>query len=194
LSKSVFSDTDNSCSRSLTYLSGSGTAVVGVLPCPDIAAPSLSTPSRSAKPLGVGIFGVADSIRRVELVPGPDVAAFRFQIYQILWDSIKHPDTSQSVTGTDSVLVRFRESRISPLAGAVDVSLPAGDWMFKGWVAQLDATNSADWSNPPVRSWANKAVLLTCRDSVGGNGYCRARPTASPPQGEADVFFVVHAP
>jgi hypothetical protein len=195
LSKSRFTDTNNSCSRALTYLSGSGTALVGVLPCADLPAPSLSTPSRLTKPLGVGVFGSTDAIQRVSKVPGPPVAAFRFQIFQILWDSVKHPDTAQSVTGTDSVLLRYWGYRISSLPGAVDVSLASGDWMFKGWVAQLDSTGMANWSKPPVStSWANKAVLLACRDSVGSDGYCEARPTASSPQGEADVFFVVHAP
>jgi hypothetical protein len=183
----------SACSHSLTYLQDSGTEIVGILPCLDLAPPSVQG-TRKNRPLGVGVFGRMDTIQRVVSVPGPPVAAFRFQIYRIEWDSVKHPDTAQSVTGTDSVLLAFAGKRTSLLPGTADITVPSGDWMFQGWVAAVDSTSQSAWQSPVARQWANESVLLTCRDSVGGNGYCRARPTSSPSQGEPDVFFVVHAP
>ncbi|HXP90201.1 MAG TPA: hypothetical protein VN931_04635 [Fibrobacteria bacterium] len=187
-----FHDT-SACSHSLTYLQDRGTEIVGVLPCLDLAPPSVQG-ARKNRPLGVGVFGALDSIQRVVGVPGPAVAAFRFQIFRIAWDSIKHPDTAQSVTGTDSVLLLYSGQRTSLLPGTADITAPAGDWMFQGWVAALDSTNLGQWSNPPPRLWANEAVLRSCTDSIGGALDCTARPTSSPPLGEPDVFFVVHSP
>ena len=187
-----FRDTSD-CSHSLTYLQDRGKAIVGIMPCLDLQAPSVQN-SRRNRPLGVGVFGATDTIQSVVPVPGPAVAAFRFQVFRIEWDSVKHPDTTQSVTGTDSVLLVFTGRRTSLLPGTADITAPSGDWMFQGWGATLDSTNSGQWSSPPSRLWANEAVLRSCTDSLGGAQYCKARPTSSPTQGEPDVFFVVHSP
>jgi len=181
------------CSHSLTYLQDRGKEIVGILPCLDLQAPSVQK-SRKNRPLGVGVFGAMDTIQSVVPVPGPGVAAFRYQVFRVAWDSIKHPDPSQSVTGTDSVLLLFAGKRTSLLRGTADISVPSGDWMFQGWVAALDSTNLSQWNSPPSRQWANESVLKNCTDSLGGAQYCSARPTSSPTLGEPDVFFVVHAP
>jgi hypothetical protein len=183
----------SACSHSLTYLQDRGKEFVGILPCLDLQAPSMQN-SRKSRPLGVGVFGRMDSIQSVVGIPGPPVAAFRFQIFRIAWDSVKPPDTTQTVTGTDSVLLLFAGERTSLLPGTADITAPPGDWMFQGWVAALDSSNLGQWSSPPTRQWANEAVLKNCTDSLAGAGYCVARPTSSPTRGEPDVFFVVHAP
>lgn len=193
LSKSRFADTNSTCSRVLTYLPGqSGTRMVGVLPCLDIAAPSLATPSRSTKPLGVGVFGASDSIRTIVSVPGAS-KAFRFMVWSIRWDTVKHPLPS-TVTGTDSVLVSYRGKRTSLLHGTVDVGLPTGDWYFEGWAADLgDSLGLYDWTYPPATRWVDSIALRSCFGSASGDCTLhRVGPTIW--YKEADAHFVVRLP
>ena len=193
LSKSKFTDTGNSCSRSLTYLPGQGTQQVGVLPCSEsyLIAPSLhSRPSN--KPLGVGMFGSADSIQTVTTVPGGS-AAYRFMLWSIRWDTVKHSVPSP-VTGTDSVLITFRGERTSSLRGSVNIGLPAGDWYLEGWTASLgDPLGLYDWTYPPAIQWVDSSALKTCFESSTGDcSLHRIGPSIW--HKEADAHFVVHVP
>lgn len=192
LSKSRFTDTGNSCSRSLTYLPGQGKAQVGVLPCSEsfLTAPSLHTRPKN-KPLGVGMFGSADSIQTVVAVPGGS-AAYRFMVWSIRWDTVKPPVLS-GVTGTDSVLITYRGERISALRGSVDVGLPSGDWYMEGWTASLSDSGLYDWTYPPATRWVDSTALRTCFATATGDcSQHRVGPTIW--HKEADAHFVVRVP
>lgn len=186
LSKVSFTDTN--CSRSVTYISGQDSSKVGILPCPDLAAPSLAT--RASKPMGVGVFGSAVGalapVQTFVLVPG-DKPAYRFMVWSVRWDTVKTP--APSTVGVDSVLLTLKEKQISALTGTVNTTLPAGDWYFEGWVAALDSDSGLyDWTYPVTPRWVDSSALRACFKTSTGN--CPAHPGAAVWRKEADVFFV----
>lgn len=193
LRKTAFADT--ACEHLLTHLSGESPNRFGVLPCRDLPPPSLKS-RPSSRPIGVGIFGYADTAHRVVSVPGGS-AAFRFIIWGVRWDTIKQPVPSPpaSVSGRDSVLIVRSGWELSKIRGLFDSRLPKGDWYVDGWNAGLDDTlSNYDWVYPPATRWLDSTILGGCFSKLQDGtsiGDCYFRADPSPWNKESDAHFVV---
>jgi len=151
------------CESNLTYLTGKGVELVGVLPCLDISAPSGGVRT----PMGWGTFGRADTIHRiVKIEPPAAVDAWRFLVWQV------HPEsTRRSVPGVGGIptknatmLVVHPIARYSPYRGLVDITTSPGTWLFQGWNGNvLDSAQRKAWLDTiPDSMWVDSTGMSAC--------------------------------